>query len=91
VAELVLRRLLPLAREGIRRWGTNPVHADRLLDFIEQRCITGQTGAAWQIATVAAISGRGGADRQEALRQMTQRYIEHMHTNEPVHTWPVTA
>jgi hypothetical protein len=91
VAELVLRRLLPLAREGLGRWGTNPVDADRLLGFIEQRCITGQTGAAWQIATVAAISGRGGADRQEALRQMTQRYIEHMHTNEPVHTWPVTA
>jgi hypothetical protein len=20
---------------------------------------------------------------------MTERYIEHMHTNEPVHTWPV--
>jgi gamma-glutamyl:cysteine ligase YbdK (ATP-grasp superfamily) len=91
VAELVLRRLLPLAREGLSRWGTNPVHADRLLGFIEQRCITGQTGAAWQIATVAAISDRRGADRQEALRQMTQRYIEHMHTNEPVHTWPVTA
>jgi hypothetical protein len=28
-------------------------------------------------------------DRREALRQMTQRYIEHMHTNEPVHTWPL--
>ena len=39
----------------------------------------------------SAISRRSGADRQEALRQMTQRYIEHMHTNEPVHTWPVTA
>jgi hypothetical protein len=89
-AELVLRRLLPLAREGLSRWGVNPVDADRLLGFIEQRCVTGQTGAAWQIATVAAISSRGGTGRQEALRQMTQRYIEHMHTNDPVHTWPVT-
>ena len=91
VADLVLRRLLPLAREGLSRWGVNPAQADRLLGFIEQRCITGQTGAAWQIATVAAISERGGAARPEALRQMTQRYIELMHTNEPVHTWPVTA
>jgi len=91
VADLVLRRLLPLAREGLARWGTNPADADRLLGVIEQRCITGQTGAAWQIATVAAISGHGGAGRQEALRQMTERYIQHMHTNEPVHTWPVTA
>src|SRR5215813_9181107 len=42
VAELVLRRLLPLAREGLSRWGTNPVQADRLLGFIEQRCMTGR-------------------------------------------------
>ena len=87
-AELILRRLLPLAREGLSHWGVNPVHADRLLGIIEQRCITGRTGAAWQIATTAAFTERSGVDRPEALRLMTQRYIEHMHTNEPVHTWP---
>jgi gamma-glutamyl:cysteine ligase YbdK (ATP-grasp superfamily) len=88
VAELVLRRLLPLARDGLSRWGVSPVHADRLLGIIAQRCLTGQTGAAWQIATVDQLTARGGLDRAEALRQMTERYIEHMHTNEPVHTWP---
>jgi gamma-glutamyl:cysteine ligase YbdK (ATP-grasp superfamily) len=88
VAELVLRRLLPMARDGLGRWGVSSEHADRLLGIIEQRCLTGQTGAAWQISTVAGLSERHGADRPEALRQMTQRYIEHMHTNEPVHSWP---
>jgi gamma-glutamyl:cysteine ligase YbdK (ATP-grasp superfamily) len=88
-AELVLRRMLPLARTGLTRWGVNPAHADRLLGIIEQRCLTGQTGAAWQIATVRALSQDGGVDREEALRLMTQRYVEHMHTNEPVHTWPL--
>ena len=87
--ELVLRRLLPLAHHGLRRCGVNPVHADRLLGIIEQRCLTGQTGAAWQIATVGALT-ENGADRPEALRLMTQRYIEHMHSNEPVHTWPTS-
>jgi gamma-glutamyl:cysteine ligase YbdK (ATP-grasp superfamily) len=91
VAELVLRRLLPLARAGLARWDVNPVHADRLLGIIEQRCLTGQTGAAWQKATVAAASAGGRASRREALRLMTQRYIEYMHTNEPVHSWPVGA
>jgi gamma-glutamyl:cysteine ligase YbdK (ATP-grasp superfamily) len=89
VAELILRRLLPLAREGLGHWGVDTIHADRLLGIIEQRCLTGQTGAAWQIATVAEITRHSGADRPEALRRMTQRYIEHMHTNEPAHTWPV--
>jgi len=88
VAELVLRRLLPMAHDGLRRWGVDAAQADRLLGIIEQRCLTGQNGAAWQIRTVGALSERTGADRAEALRQMTQRYIEHMHTNEPVHTWP---
>ncbi|HEY1622156.1 MAG TPA: glutamate--cysteine ligase, partial [Streptosporangiaceae bacterium] len=87
-AELVLRRLLPLAREGLRRGGVGTEHADRLLSIIEQRCLTGRNGAAWQIGAVAGLTERG-ADRPEALRLMTQRYIEHMHTNEPVHAWPL--
>ncbi len=85
VTELVLRRLLPLAREGLSRWGVAAVHADRLLGIIEQRCLTGRNGAAWQIGAVAA---GGATDRREALRLMTQHYIELMHTNDAVHTWP---
>jgi hypothetical protein len=88
VPELVLRRLLPLARDGLSRWGVSSPRADRLLGIIEQRCLTGQTGAAWQVATVADLSERYGVSRPDALKQMTQRYIEHMHTNEPVHAWP---
>jgi hypothetical protein len=88
VAELVLRRLLPMARDGLSRWGVDPGPADRLLGIIEQRCLTGRNGASWQIATTEALA-RNGASREDALRQMTQRYIEHMHTNEPVHSWPV--
>jgi len=87
--ELILRRLLPLAREGLARWDVSQADADRLLGIVEQRCLTSQTGAAWQIAMVAELSQRDGLDRPEALRQMTQRYIEHMHSNEPVHTWSV--
>jgi len=88
-AELVVRHLLPLAREGLRRWDVDQEIADRLLGILEQRCLSGQTGAVWQIDTVAALTGRG-ADRQQALSLMTERYIEHMHTNRPVHTWPVS-
>jgi gamma-glutamyl:cysteine ligase YbdK (ATP-grasp superfamily) len=88
VPELVLRRLLPLAREGLCRWGMESAHADRLLGVIEQRCLNGRNGAGWQIATTDRLTEHG-AGRQDALRLMTQRYIEHMHTNEPVHAWPV--
>jgi len=82
--ELVLRRLLPLAREGLASWEVSQEHIDRLLGIIEQRCLTGKTGAAWQIAAVASCH----QPREEAIRLMTQRYIDHMHTNHPAHTWP---
>jgi len=43
--------------------------------------------AAWQAAAFARAFSR--LDRADALREMTVRYREHMHSNEPVHTWPV--
>ncbi|MGI5165925.1 glutamate--cysteine ligase [Spirillospora sp. CA-253888] len=88
-AELVLRRLLPLAHEGLDQWGVEPARRDRLLGIIERRCVTGRTGAAWQIETVNAIEESFGTPRHEALRLMTRDYAELMHANEPVHTWPV--
>jgi hypothetical protein len=89
ITELVLRHLLPMAREGLSRWGVGRPVADRLLSIIEQRCLTGQNGATWQIAAVKRLEEAGLA-RPEALRQMTLAYIDHMHTNAPAHTWPQT-
>ncbi|MBO0776180.1 MAG: glutamate--cysteine ligase [Actinobacteria bacterium] len=87
--EVTLRRLLPLAREGLRQWQVDSGLADRLLDVIEQRCLTGRTGATWQAETVHALEERGGLSRAAALREMTQQYLTLMHGGEPVHTWPV--
>lgn len=83
--ELILRRLLPMAYEGLDLWGVDSSVADRLLSVIEARCLTGRNGATWQVEKVRALGG----DRHEALRKMTLEYIERMHTNEPVHTWAV--
>jgi hypothetical protein len=86
VTELMLRRLLPLAWEGLSQWGVDMADAERLLGIIEQRCLTGRTGATWQSETVHALNGP--ADRQDALQRMTQGYIERMASNEPGHRWP---
>jgi hypothetical protein len=88
--ELVLRRLLPLAHEGLQRWGVDTAVADRLLSIIEQRCITHVNGAEWQARTFHRIDAeRQPLDRRDALREMLHSYVEHMHSNEPVHTWPL--
>jgi hypothetical protein len=87
VTELVLRRLLPLAHEGLERYGIDAHDRDRLLGIIERRCVTERNGAAWQAETFHALNER--FDRGDALREMTVRYREHMHSNVPVHEWPV--
>ena len=88
VAELVLRRLLPLAHEGLERWGVDRADRERLLGIIEQRCLTLRNGAAWQAATFHSLYENDKLDRQDALREMTRRYRDLMHSNEPVHSWP---
>jgi hypothetical protein len=86
--ELVLRRLLPMAREGLGRWGVEPDEADRLLAIIEQRCVLHRNGASWYVAKVTAHE-QAGVDRAEALRLTLQEYRRLMHANEPVHSWPL--
>ena len=86
-AELVLRKLLPMAHEGLDRWGIDAADRDRLLGIIERRCVDGRNGATWQADTFHACTSASTAT--DALREMTVRYREHMHSNEPVHTWPM--
>ena len=46
-------------------------------------------GAEWQAQMFHKIDDeKQPLDRRESLREMLQRYVEHMHSNEPVHTWP---
>jgi hypothetical protein len=89
VAELVLRRLLPAAHEGLDRLGIDPAERDRLLAIIERRCVTQRNGASWQAAVFHRLYDDEGLERDEALRRMTVRYRELMHANEPVHDWPL--
>ena len=89
--ELVLRRLLPIAHQGLEEWGVNTADKDRLLGIIEQRCLTGRNGASWQAATFHRLYDETNLDRHDVLRRMTGEYIGHMHTNEPVHTWPLAT
>ena len=71
--------------------------AGRLLGVIEQRCLRHTNGAEWQARVVGGlqrgrVSGAGrpvpALDRAASLHEMLRRYVEHMHSNLPVHDWP---
>lgn len=83
-ADLVAE-LLPAARQGLVGSGVAAAEADRLLEVIGARTATGQTGAAWQRAALAA--SRRGRTREQALAAMLEAYLSHAATGQPVHTW----
>jgi hypothetical protein len=84
--ELVVRRLLPMARTGLAAWGVEPEESERLLGIVEQRCIAGRNGASWFVDRYhERLAGSG--ERLDALRSTLNEYRDRMHTNAPVHTW----
>ncbi|MFC7405942.1 glutamate-cysteine ligase family protein [Georgenia alba] len=86
--ELVLRTLLPMAQTGLERLGVARDAVDRYLQVIEDRARLRVNGASWQVAATQRFESRG-MDRWAALTAMLEQYVQHMHSNEPVHAWPV--
>ena len=88
-AAKLVPELVPAARQGLLHAGVTAGEADGLLGVISARVATGQTGAAWQRATLAAAERRH--DRERALAIMLERYLQCAYTGLPVHTWPVAS
>ncbi|MFN8076424.1 MAG: glutamate--cysteine ligase [Kineosporiaceae bacterium] len=84
--ELLLRRLLPLAHEGLRRRGVDTDVAEHYLGIVTERAKRHRNGATWQVSAVEHLE-RQGLTRGEALSAMVVAYAERMHTNQPVHEW----
>jgi len=82
--ELVLRRLLPMAYDGLAAWGVERSEAEHYLGIIEGRCLAGTNGAEWFVRQMAQ---REDMDRYDALRAVLATYREGMDANVPVHLW----
>ncbi len=88
-AAKLVAELVPAARQGLLRAGVAAAEADGLLAVISARAASGQTGAVWQRATLAAA--RRHHDLERALTIMLNRYLQYAGTGQPVHTWPVAS
>lgn len=75
----LLHELLPLARRGLEALECDAADREYYLSIIEQRLLTGQTGAAWQLAYL----DKHGGD----LSALVAAYQERQNRGEPVHTW----
>jgi len=88
-AAKLVAELVPAARQGLLQAGVTAAEADALLEIISARAATGQTGAAWQRATLTAAERHN--DRRRALAIMLDCYLQCAGTGLPVHTWPAAS
>jgi gamma-glutamyl:cysteine ligase YbdK (ATP-grasp superfamily) len=79
--DLILRKLLPLARSGLEKLDVAADLADRLLTVIEARVSSGQNGAVWQQRFIE----RHGRD----LARLTCEYRARQREGAPVASWSV--
>lgn len=84
-ADLILERLIPLAREGLKASAIDAEDIDLYLGTIEERVRTGQTGAQWALRSLASHGGEG--TREGRLRALAAGMLERQRTGEPVHRW----
>jgi gamma-glutamyl:cysteine ligase YbdK (ATP-grasp superfamily) len=85
-SEMALQLLGP-SRDALVRAGVEADDVDGLFSIVEQRIVSGQTGAQWQRRTLATMEPRIG--RARAMAATTRRYVDAMASREPVHTWPL--
>ncbi|CAN5887516.1 glutamate-cysteine ligase family protein [soil metagenome] len=86
VTELVVRHLLSIAEEGLRDWQVNDSDIDYYLGIIEERVLSGQNGATWQIAAWRKLR-EGATDDHQAFRELVSHYHSRSFAGSPVHTW----
>jgi len=79
IRTLLLDRLLPLARAGLRELEIDAADRERYLGIIEARVRSGQTGSAWQ----RAWAKQHGRD----MAAMTLAYLQRQDSRSPVHEW----
>ncbi len=83
--ELILQRLLPLARQGLTSARVDSSHVDRYLGIIQERVSRGGTGAQWQLRSLAQMRGHG--TQAEQLAALTAATASRQHDRQLGHEW----
>ncbi|MEO0338141.1 MAG: CBS domain-containing protein, partial [Bacteroidota bacterium] len=83
---LILETLLPMAEAGLRKFNVQEEEIKKYLSIIEQRAMTQQTGAQWQLHNFSQIRKSYGADA--SLKYLTRAMHELQKEDMCVHEWP---
>jgi len=87
-ADLLLRELIPAAREGLSRLQVPAEDSDYYLGILEDRVSSGRTGARWLLDSLSNVP----EDKRAAVcKQAVQIVHQHQGRSIPVHRWDLVA
>ncbi len=81
----IINQVLPLASDGLQELGVNNEEIDRLMQVIEHRLATKQTGSIWQLKHLQKLEDK--MDKPAALKQLMVDYMVHSNSGTPVSKW----
>ena len=81
----LVKRLLPIARQGLEKRGVDRADIDKYLGVIEERASNHMTGARWMLRAYTKLHDNTNTD--EALSVLTASMIQNQMTNKLVHEW----
>jgi CBS domain-containing protein len=87
--DLVLEKLLPMAREGLRSRSIDADDVERYLSVLEARVERGRTGAQWVLDSLTGMQGRGTRDQR--YRALTAGMYSRQLTEQPVSKWDLVT
>jgi CBS domain-containing protein len=86
--ELIMRELLPVARDGLQRADLTLADIDRYLGVIEERVKSGRTGSQWLLRSLANMPSNGHG-KDALLSALTAATVKRQWDGTPVHEWPL--
>ena len=87
--DLILKELLPIAREGLEERKIDKADVDRYLGTIQERIKKHCTGARWQLRAFTKL--KESITNDEAAAVVTACIIENQEKETPVHKWKIPA
>ncbi len=83
--DLVLKKLIPMAKKGLKKRKVNQKDIDKYMGIIEARAEMHMNGARWQLRAYTKLMKE--TNRDEALTCLTASIIANQKKGIPVHTW----
>lgn len=85
--ELILKDLLPIAREGLTSSNIDDADVEKYLEIVERRVASGQTGSQWTLDSLARMRKEGSSTRSDRLNAVVAGMVARQKTGAPVHEW----